>query len=91
MQAAVIQNFERDPHVAPGTDCIWTSALVVGDEVIDMTVVGDPEDDGPSSFDVTGSRDGNAVTFASGETDCFEEACRQAIIAARRAAIRPVE
>lgn len=46
MQASPRIEFERDPYIAADLDCAWTSALVIGDDVIDMTAIGDPENDG---------------------------------------------
>lgn len=85
------QPWERDPHVTADTDSIWTSSLVVGggdDDLYDICVVGMPGHDGPASWDVTGLRNREATTFASGEADSFEAACRVAMVAARRASIR---
>ncbi len=86
--------WERDPHIADGIDSIWTAFLVVGDgpdDMFDMLVIGEPDRVGPTPFDVTGSRDGLAVTFAADTASSWDEACRLAEIEARRASIRPVE
>lgn len=85
--------WERDPHVAKDTDSIWTSALIVGDgdeDFYDICVVGEPGHDGRASWDVTGVRNGESVTFASYEANNFEQARDAAMIAARRASIRTI-
>lgn len=86
--------WERDPHVANDIDSIWTASLIVGDgpdDMYDICVVGEPGRIGPTPYDVTGSRDGEAVTFAAATASSWDEACRLAEIEARRASIRPVE
>lgn len=92
--AAYFDEWGPDPHVAPGYDHIWTAALIVGDgdeDIYDMCVIGDPDDDGPTTYDVTGCRDGKVITFARGKADSWEEACRLAEVKACRASIRLVE
>lgn len=89
MQTAI--KFELDPHVAADLDCAWTAEIRTADgRLVEMCVIGDPEDDGPSSWDVTGVRNGQAVVFASGQAASFAEACEQAIKHGRRAAIAAV-
>ncbi|MFB2567280.1 hypothetical protein [Rhizobium sp. IMFF44] len=89
MRLGVLE-WERDPHVAKGIVSTWTNALIVGEgpeDFYDMCVVGDP-DCGRAVFDVTGRRDGKPVTFAKGRASSWDEACRLAVIEARRASIR---
>lgn len=89
-----ITAWERDPHVTDDTDSIWTASLIVGDgsdDLYDMLVIGEPDRIGPTPYDVTGSRDGEAMTFAAATASSWDEACRLAEIEARRASIRAVE
>lgn len=94
MQTARILEWERDTEVADDTESTWTSALVVGDgpeDMYDMLVIGEPGRIGPTHYSVTGTRNMAGVTFAEGQSSSWDEACRLAMIEARRASIRAVE
>jgi hypothetical protein len=87
-----ILEWERDPYIAKGIADTWTNALIVGDgpeDFYDMCVVGDP-DHGRAVYDVTGRRHGRTMTFAKGPASSWDEACRLAVIEARRASIKLV-
>ncbi|MDP9559935.1 UNVERIFIED_ORG: hypothetical protein J2740_001105 [Rhizobium nepotum] len=93
MQAPRLLGWERDDTVADDTNT-WTNLLIVGDgeeDTYDMLVIGEPGRTGPTHYSVTGTRNRTGVTFADGWASSWDEACRLAVIAARRAAIRPVE
>lgn len=92
-QLAQFLPWERDPDMCDDSDSIWTAAFVTGggaEDLYDMCVVGEPDHNGPASWDVTGVRDGVTVIFGSGEAASFEAACHSAAIAARRASMRVV-
>ena len=92
--APYFDDWKRTLGIAKDHDSTWTSALVVGDrdeDVYEMLVVGEPEYEGPATFDVLAIRDGEQVVVFHGIEDDFETACRTAEIQARRAAIRIVE
>jgi hypothetical protein len=94
MQGHRLLDWERDDTVAGDTNSAWTNLLIVGDgeeDTYDMLVLGEPGRTGPTHYSVTGTRERTGVTFADGWASSWEEACRLAMIAARRAAIRAVE
>jgi hypothetical protein len=94
MQAAQLLGWERDHTIASDTQSIWTNLLIVGggpDDSYDMCVLGEPGRFGPTPYDVTGTREGTAVMFASGCASSWDEACRLAEIMARRASIKSVK
>ncbi|KAB0459787.1 hypothetical protein [Agrobacterium radiobacter] len=94
MQGHRLLDWERDDTVAGDTNGAWTNLLIVGDgeeDTYDILVLGAPGRIGPTHYSVTGTRNRTGVTFAEGHASSWDEACRLAIIQARRASIRPVE
>ncbi|NTF42581.1 hypothetical protein [Rhizobium rhizogenes] len=94
MQAPRLLEWERDTSVVDETESTWTSALVVGDgpeDMYDILVIGEPGRIGRTHYSVTGTRNRSGVTFAEGWASSWDEACRLALIEARRASIRSVE
>ncbi len=92
--APYFDDWKRTPGIAKDHNSTWTSALVVGDrdeDVYEMVVVGEPDHDGPATFDVLAMRDGEQVVIFDGEEDDFPKACAKAAVMARRASIRIVE